>query len=73
MAKLFESITEELQKFIAKQQIFFVGTAPLNANGHVNISPKGLERFRFRFLLNQDKQLYVVSIDGLKTPLSEIN
>ncbi|BAY81216.1 hypothetical protein NIES267_06910 [Calothrix parasitica NIES-267] len=46
MAKLFESITEELQKFIAKQHMFFVGTAPLNADGHVNLSPKGLESFR---------------------------
>ncbi|MGB6294865.1 MAG: pyridoxamine 5'-phosphate oxidase family protein, partial [Rivularia sp. (in: cyanobacteria)] len=41
MAKLFESITEELQKFIANQQMFFVGTAPLDCNGHVNLSPKG--------------------------------
>ncbi|TAE53616.1 MAG: pyridoxamine 5'-phosphate oxidase family protein [Nostocales cyanobacterium] len=46
MAKVFGSITEELQKFIAKQQMFFVGTAPLSPTGHVNISPKGLESFR---------------------------
>ena len=41
MAKVFDSITEELQKFIANQHIFFVGTAPLDSNGHVNLSPKG--------------------------------
>ena len=46
MAKVFESITEELQKFIANQHIFFVGTAPLDSTGHVNLSPKGLESFR---------------------------
>jgi hypothetical protein len=46
MAKVFESITEELQKFIANQQMFFVGTAPLSPTGHVNISPKGLDSFR---------------------------
>ncbi|MBK1989985.1 pyridoxamine 5'-phosphate oxidase family protein [Sphaerospermopsis aphanizomenoides BCCUSP55] len=46
MAKVFDSITEELQKFIANQQMFFVGTAPLSPTGHVNISPKGLESFR---------------------------
>ncbi|WP_353930564.1 pyridoxamine 5'-phosphate oxidase family protein [Okeanomitos corallinicola TIOX110] len=46
MAKVFESITEELQKFIANQQMFFVGTAPLSPTGHVNISPKGLESFQ---------------------------
>lgn len=46
MAKVFDSINEELQKFIANQQIFFVGTAPLSPTGHVNLSPKGLESFR---------------------------
>jgi Pyridoxamine 5'-phosphate oxidase len=46
MAKVFELITEELQKFIINQKIFFVGTAPLSSTGHVNLSPKGLESFR---------------------------
>ncbi|MBG0742444.1 pyridoxamine 5'-phosphate oxidase family protein [Cylindrospermopsis raciborskii LB2897] len=46
MAKVFNSITEELQRFIAKQHIFLVGTAPLSSTGHVNVSPKGLESFR---------------------------
>ena len=56
MAKLFESITEELQKFITNQQMFFVGTAPLNGNGHVNLSPKGLESFR---ILSPHKVAYL--------------
>jgi hypothetical protein len=46
MAKIIDSITEELQNFIAAQHIFFVGSAPLNPTGHVNLSPKGLESFR---------------------------
>ncbi|MEA5515392.1 pyridoxamine 5'-phosphate oxidase family protein [Nodularia sp. UHCC 0506] len=46
MAKVFDCITEELQEFIAHQHIFFVGSAPLTATGHVNLSPKGLECFR---------------------------
>lgn len=46
MAKVFASITDELQRFIAAQQMFFVATAPLAADGHVNISPKGLDSFR---------------------------
>ncbi len=46
MAKLFDSITEELQEFIAAQQLFFVGSAPLSTTGHVNLSPKGLRGFR---------------------------
>jgi hypothetical protein len=39
-------ITDELQKFIARQHMFFVSTAPLSADGHVNVSPKGLDCFR---------------------------
>ncbi|MBU7584335.1 MAG: pyridoxamine 5'-phosphate oxidase family protein [Nostoc sp. TH1S01] len=46
MAKLFDSITEELQEFIAAQNLFFVGTAPLSSKGHVNLSPKGLDCLR---------------------------
>ena len=56
MAKVFESITEELQKFIANQHMFFVGTAPLNSDGHVNLSPKGLESFR---ILSPHKVAYL--------------
>ncbi|RUS95404.1 pyridoxamine 5'-phosphate oxidase [Trichormus variabilis SAG 1403-4b] len=46
MSKVFNCITEELQKFIAAQHLFFVGSAPLSSTGHVNLSPKGLESFR---------------------------
>lgn len=56
MAKVFDSITEKLQKFIVKQHIFFVATAPLDCNGHVNLSPKGLESFR---ILSPHKVAYL--------------
>ncbi|PSB19830.1 pyridoxamine 5'-phosphate oxidase [filamentous cyanobacterium CCP2] len=46
MAKLFDSITDELQEFIAEQHIFFVATAPLQPDGRVNVSPKGLDCFK---------------------------
>ncbi|WP_017655518.1 pyridoxamine 5'-phosphate oxidase family protein [Fortiea contorta] len=46
MAKIFDYITEELQKFIAAQNLFFVASAPLSPTGHVNLSPKGLGGFR---------------------------
>lgn len=46
MAKVFDSITQQLQDFIAAQQIFFVASAPLSPDGHVNLSPKGLDCFR---------------------------
>jgi Pyridoxamine 5'-phosphate oxidase len=41
MGKVFEEIDEPLERWIAAQPMFFVGTAPLDADGHVNVSPKG--------------------------------
>ncbi|MDZ4741684.1 MAG: hypothetical protein SGJ03_17540 [Alphaproteobacteria bacterium] len=32
--------------FIKQQKMFFVATAPLSGNGHVNVSPKGYDAFR---------------------------
>jgi hypothetical protein len=46
MAKLYPHITEELAAFIRAQPIFFVASAPLAAEGHVNLSPKGLDCLR---------------------------
>ncbi len=46
MAKLYDQITDDLADFIRAQPMFFVASAPLSANGHVNLSPKGLDCFR---------------------------
>ncbi len=46
MGKFHESIKPAHREFIEKQHIFFVATAPLTSNGHVNVSPKGLDCFR---------------------------
>lgn len=46
MGKLYEGITPELIAWVKEQQLFFVGTAPLAADGHVNCSPKGLDTLR---------------------------
>jgi hypothetical protein len=46
MGKVYEGITPELAAWIGKQALFFVGTAPLAADGHVNVSPKGLDTLR---------------------------
>ncbi|MFL1379179.1 pyridoxamine 5'-phosphate oxidase family protein [Nocardiopsis protaetiae] len=43
MAKIHESITERLSRFLLDQPVFFVGTAPLADDGHVNVSPKGMD------------------------------
>jgi hypothetical protein len=41
MAKIYERIDERQREWIARQSLFFVGSAPLAADGHVNVSPKG--------------------------------
>ncbi|MBP3955527.1 pyridoxamine 5'-phosphate oxidase family protein [Gemmata sp. G18] len=46
MGKTFTEIDDDLRAFIARQHMFFVATAPLSADGHVNVSPKGLDTFR---------------------------
>jgi hypothetical protein len=46
MGKRIDEITPELQHFIERQPVFFVGSAPLAAGGHINVSPKGLDTFR---------------------------
>lgn len=46
MGKFHDSIKPAHRAFIEKQHIFFVCTAPLSADGHVNLSPKGLDCFR---------------------------
>jgi len=41
MGREYEGIDEHLRRWIERQRVFFVGTAPLAADGRVNISPKG--------------------------------
>jgi hypothetical protein len=46
MAKSHDSISAQHLEFIEHQKMFFVATAPLSPQGHVNLSPKGLDSFR---------------------------
>jgi Pyridoxamine 5'-phosphate oxidase len=41
MGRVYEGIDDHQRAWIARQPLFFVGTAPLDADGHVNVSPKG--------------------------------
>lgn len=43
MGKTHDGIEGEIRAFIEKQHVFFVATAPVSADGHVNLSPKGLD------------------------------
>lgn len=56
MAKVHPQITADLAAFIAAQPLFFVASAPLSAEGHVNLSPKGLDCLR---VLGSDRVAYL--------------
>jgi hypothetical protein len=46
VGKIFSTIDDSVRKFIEAQPLFFAGTAPLDSEGHINISPKGLDTLR---------------------------
>src|SRR5579864_8634435 len=46
MGKTQALIDEPVKQFIEKQTMFFVATAPLDSNGLINLSPKGLDSIR---------------------------
>lgn len=46
MGKTRSIIDDVTRRFIEAQHVFFVASAPLDASGHVNLSPKGLDTFR---------------------------
>jgi hypothetical protein len=56
MGKFHDSIKPAHNEFIGKQHIFFVATAPLSADGHINLSPKGLDCFK---VLSENKVGYM--------------
>lgn len=56
MGKFSDQITPELQIFIEQQPMFFVASAPLSGEGHVNLSPKGLDSFR---ILSSNRVAYI--------------
>jgi hypothetical protein len=41
VGKVFDRIDDHLRDWIARQSLFFIATAPLDGDGHVNVSPKG--------------------------------
>jgi hypothetical protein len=41
VGKVYEGIDARQRQWIADQHLFFVGSAPLASDGHLNVSPKG--------------------------------
>lgn len=46
MAKVHPEIDKNLSDWLEAQPIYFNATAPLSADGHINLSPRGLDTFR---------------------------
>lgn len=46
MSKTFQSLLPQHIDFLRAQKLFFVATSPLSEDGHVNLSPKGLDSLR---------------------------
>ncbi len=46
MSKLYDCIQPQHVSFIQQQKMFFTASAPLGKEGHINLSPKGLDCFR---------------------------
>ena len=46
MGRTHDVIDDRLKRRLEAQPVFFVATAPLGDDGHVNVSPKGYDSFR---------------------------
>ena len=46
MGKVYDAIDDKIVRWVEKQKMFFVATAPLKGDGLVNCSPKGLDTLR---------------------------
>jgi hypothetical protein len=60
MGKEYTEINEGVQRWMARQHMYFVSTAPLQADGLVNCSPKGLDSL----LVLGPRQLAYVDVGG---------
>lgn len=56
MGRQFASISPKHKEFIQKQHLFFIGSAPLSREGHVNLSPKGYDSLR---ILSDNRVAYL--------------
>ncbi|MEU0180281.1 pyridoxamine 5'-phosphate oxidase family protein [Streptomyces sp. NPDC006207] len=61
MGKTYERIDGRLRAFIEEQKVFFTATAPLSGDGHVNVSPKGLDG---SFALLDDRTFAYADLGG---------
>jgi len=60
MAKTYPALTPELKTWIAQQPLFFLASAPLQADSHINLSPRGLDSLR----ITNDDELVILDLTG---------
>lgn len=56
MGKFHTALSTEHQAFALQQKMFFVATAPLQQDGHINLSPKGMDTF---YILSPTQVMYL--------------
>src|SRR4051812_40453881 len=56
MGDVSDRISDEFRNFLEAQHLFFVATAPLAGDGHVNLSPKGVATLR---VLDEQRVAYL--------------
>jgi len=61
MGLTYESIPDDKIDWIRKQEVFWVATAPLTGDGHVNVSPKGL---RGSFFVEGPNEVWYEDLTG---------
>ncbi|KAF8217998.1 hypothetical protein K438DRAFT_1914181 [Mycena galopus ATCC 62051] len=61
MVQYFDEISPSLGKWIEQQHVFWVATAPLAGDGHVNVSPKGGEGM---FHIANPRQVWYEDLTG---------
>src|SRR3954447_26769191 len=66
MGKLYEKIDEKMRDWLERQVVFFVATAPLAGDGHVNLSPKG-SHGTFRVLDEHTVAYLDLTASGIET------
>jgi hypothetical protein len=60
MAKTYPALTTDLTSWIAQQPMFFIASAPLQTDGHINLSPRGLDSLH----ILTDHELVILDLTG---------
>jgi len=60
VGRAYDRLPDELRDFVMRQHVFFVATAPMAADGHVNVSPKGYDTLR----ILDDRTVCYLDISG---------